>query len=436
MTARRPHALVWIWIAAISGAACDSTPPEVPAPFSATEPMPAPIVDPVAASRPASDPTPAPMTPTPNGALVAIDGDVGRAMLEWIAAEPAAPDATLPPRVAAALPWLAFAASVDEAAIETALRAARAGDQDGDATSGLRFGNARRYRDESAAAIARAESALRARVDVVGARVRRLLPDAGAATPPFTVLFVAGLPDDRPLATVADGERRILVVEAPALNRRVLGPLGVARSGSPPRAALASRLQDALGEELERIVAPELFHAAFSGYVEHADTWQRWPMHDPHGRAWFAVLDEAVGAALEIPRERAIDDRGRRPPQVDVEVRRELARFEANLARMVDRATPPDDAAALEWSMWNGVTPASADSVDGDDRWGTRVVARMVEAVDKLGAPGRLREVLERGPFELFEAYVEVSGRSAAVPPLDQDTKDRLRSLRRELQPR
>ena len=34
------------------------------------------------------------------------------------------------------------------------------------------------------------------------------------------------------------------------------------------------------------------------------------------------------------------------------------------------------------------------------------------------------------------KTYVEVSGRSAAVPPLDEDTKDRLRSLRRELQPR
>ncbi len=423
--------------------ACGAPPAAPPFPIAVeptNAPSPAMNAPPPASSAPAPIEAP-PATEVPRavepdargGPRVDIDAASGVALLRWL---DGAATGVRPESVDRLVRWIAFATATTEESVTEEIdrtRTAVAGAEPAaEEARKFTFDIARRFRAESEDAITRSCAALASRRDVIGSRVARLLPDPSVARVPLDVIPVAGLPELLPALVAAEGERRLLLVDARAMVRRVLGPLPAA----PARGPATRRFGDALGEELERVVAPELFHLAFGELIAASDRWRTWPMHDPLARAWITMLDEGVGALLELPREQAIDERGLRPPQIDAAARRAFERFETNLARLQDENLAADARARLEWSMWNGTGPLVDAPRTEDDRWGTRVVLRMAEAVDKLGPPGRLRDVLAKGPFELIEAYVEICGRTASVPPLGDDAKDALRALARTIEPR
>jgi hypothetical protein len=184
-------------------------------------------------------------------------------------------------------------------------------------------------------------------------------------------------------------------------------------AGTATTAGAPLAMRDALGERAARIVAHDLFLHAFGEFVAGDPGWQAWPEDAMHG-AMATFLAEGIAASLALPPDERFDARGRRSALADSAARRDMRDFESKLRAMLDPRTGAAEVEQLAWTFVN----APPERRWG---WGTRVAAQMANAVDRFGRPGRMRDVVRRGPADLVVAYREISGRSAAMPPLSPD---------------
>ncbi len=326
---------------------------------------------------------------------IEVDAAPARAVLDVLGgARPA-------PGVERVLSHLAYAIDVGEDRARDELR--RAGTDEDAVDDAFAFVEARRHLDDARARVDDLALELESREDVVKSRVQRLLPEEAGDGPPLHVWIVVGLPPERPTALVPIEDERLLLLDARQLFLDVFQ-----RTGRYER--------DAVGEELVRIVAPELFIVRFESYADQTPAWAEATTHDA-GRFLLVLLTEGVAGYLSLPEEERFDDQGRRTPAFDAEARGLTRRFGENVLMLFDDEADPEARRALRWSALNGPRK---------QRWGTYVVSLMVDAVVRFGAPDRMRAVLREGPAELVDAYSEVAGRLAAVPPLSDEVRSEI----------
>lgn len=255
---------------------------------------------------------------------------------------------------------------------------------------------------------ARARAASRLRVSIDAMARRRGAIEAGAfrylpaATPAarLIVLPCFGMPEDFLAMPISCSGERGLVVDLDAV---------AARCGVPdPDPGFGDRF----GEELARVVTPELFVAGY-------EAWERSRgVPIPQGdldRFRRSLLVLGIADLLSRRDEERFDDRGRRRPWFDVEARAVLSRFEENLARALDSRTPPAERESLRLSFGNrDGTP--------DSNWGVAAGSAMLDAIDRFAPHGRIRRIVAEGPRELARAYAEVCSGHAAIPRLSTET--------------
>ncbi len=327
--------------------------------------------------------------PTPLSCSLGVSAAPAQALLERLAGGREDPAGAA--EIARILPLIAFCADLDLACVESELE--QAARREAGAESALTFHEAARDLAGARARVRALEQVLAARQDAIRARVERLLPEEAHAGPELRVFLVIGLPAGRAAGLAPLGEGRVLLLDA-----RQLFPEG--RDGRGAR--------DAAGERAERLIAPELFHVCFEGYAAAAPAWRALP---PDGlpRLLFVLANEGAGDFLRMPPEERFDEQGRRPPLYDATARRALQRFEDLMQELLGPDASPERRDHLAFSFSNGPRR---------ERWGTYAGALMTDAVLRFGRPGRMRAALAAGPGALVEAYREVCGRYAAVPPL------------------
>lgn len=310
--------------------------------------------------------------PPPVSAL-RISTAPARAMLDLQEQEAAA--RALPAALVEALPWLAFAHRTDAATMERQLLASSPALADPLA---------------SRAQLDRLAAAVTARREIVLARVDRFLPDPEPSDPTLRLAFVFGLPPARATVLASCDDGRVLLADVHALFRAAAGD---------------ERL---VARRLERRLAAELFHLRFE-----AERWQQ--SRSGRDRLLFRLLNEGTARYLSSPTLDRHDEEGRLSPLAADRARRALARFEANVLELDDPQTAPERKDQLESTF--GVHP------DGPG-WGVVAAAWMIAAVDRFGAPGRMRDVMTRGGPDLIDAYREVCGRHAVLVSLDAEVAE------------
>lgn len=170
--------------------------------------------------------------------------------------------------------------------------------------------------------------------------------------------------------------------------------------------------RDRLGEELARILAPELFIA---GYERLEAARCRDVPHGDLERFRRALLVLGIADHLSRKPEERFDDQGRRRPEFDVAARSALSRFERNLTRVLDPLLPEVEQDALRFSF-------AADDLTTDAKWGVIAGSAMIDAIDRFAPHGRIRAIVDDGPKALARAYAEVCSGHAAIPRLSIET--------------
>jgi hypothetical protein len=192
---------------------------------------------------------------------------------------------------------------------------------------------------------------------------------------------------------VADGESRVVVID---LGGEFLARLDVDREAGV--------------ERLERWLASQAFLAAATECVADHPAW---PQRTQIEKLLAAMTLYGIAEYLDSPPSDRFDDAGRRGPGRDLVARRALAEFDREFPRLVAADTPEEERAALVDRFWNG-PPAQ--------RFGIVAGQFMIDAIVRFAPPSRGREILERGPRELFVAYGEIGSGNAAIPRLSTST--------------